>query len=410
MKYAYLVSSGSSERNYGDDIQMYAVKQLYQYMGISEKELVPITTKDLFEYSGKEYLIVPINIPFWGKYSSLSEKIIPVYLGISVLNASVAKSLKWKEFEPIGCRDQRTLEIVRSCGVEAYLNGCMSLTLPKAKNRESASKVYIVEVCEELMEAIPKELKEGAVYKKQQFWGREVTEEEALLAYDEYQREAKLVITSRLHCAVPCVAFGIPVILAMKQESFRMGWLHKLIPIYKESEFDSIDWNPQPVDVENLKELIKENAIRRLREAWDEYNLRYSISEFYEDKLRDDIYVEGMYEPVEFIKANWNKEKGHKYVIWGATQTADDLYEYIQKNYKKAELVGVIDIYNEFEIYGTRTGKLEVLEKVDSDTTVFVTAEKASEMAQTLFHQKNIKNFVICWRNRNVCVNENISV
>ncbi len=399
MKWANLIAEqNDATRNCGDDIQAYAIELLYRHMGIDYSEVVRVTSKDLFSYDGKEYLVLPLNTPFWGTYSKLSPKIIPVYLGISVLNNSVAESLRWKEFEPIGCRDQHTYEQVVKCGVKAYLNGCMSLTLPKAKDRTKADKVYIIDVCEELLSKIPPELKKDAIFKKQQYRGDDnITEQFTLSAYEEIQREARLVITSRLHCAVPCVAYGVPVILGMKNISFRMGWLHQLIPIYDQSNFSQIDWEPKPVEIEAFKKMILDNAITRLRDTWDRYYLQCSISEFYESTPLLNVIIDGMVEPVNYIKENWTQNGRHKYIIWGGTQTADDLYNYITEHYKNAELLGVVDAYRTFDFHGLPSSNLELLEKSGRDATVFVTAERASYMALQYFKKLGIQDYVICW-------------
>ncbi len=400
MKFANLITKGDKVKNYGDDMQVHAIKLLYEYMGINYSDVVRITINELFTYDGEEYLIVPINLPFLGRYPAISPKIIPVYLGISVLNSSVADSLKWKEYEPIGCRDQHTLEVARECGVQAYLNGCMTITLPKLVNRGKADKVYIIDVCDELLDKIPKELKESAIYKTQQVWGRIVTEEESLAAYAEYQQEARLVITSRLHCAVPCLAWGIPVILAMKSISHRMMWLHRLMPIYDEKSFDKIDWNPQPIDIEELKKLIKENAARRLRDTWDKYYSQYRISEIYEDSSIKDVVLDGLKEPIEYMRCDWTMKEGrYKYIIWCVVQTADNLYKYITEEYRNAELIGVIDVYKATDFHGIPTGNLELLENLDDDVTVFVATAAANLMAIQTFQRLGIKNYVICWNN-----------
>lgn len=400
MKYANLITNGHGIKNYGDDIQVHAIKLLYEYMGIDYQDVIRITINDLFTYDGKDYLIVPINLPFLGSYPKLSPKVIPVYLGISILNSSVVDSLKWKEFEPIGCRDQHTLKVARECGIRAYLNGCMTITLPKLTSRPNADKVYIIDVCDALLERIPEELKESAVYRTQQVWGREVSEEESLTAYEEYQRHARLVITSRLHCAIPCLAWGIPVILAVKSISHRMVWLHKLIPIYEEDSFDKIDWDPQPVNVEEIKILIKENAANRLRDAWNKYYPQCRVSEIYEDQAFKDVILDGLKEPVEYIKHKWTMKDGrYKYIIWGVVQTADNLYKYITENYENAELVGVIDVYKTTDFHGIATGRLEVLDNIDDDVTVFVAVSAANLMAVQTFRRLGITNYVICWNN-----------
>ena len=87
MKFANLITKGDKVKNYGDDMQVHAIKLLYEYMGINYSDVVRITINELFTYDGEEYLIVPINLPFLGRYPAISPKIIPVYLGISVLHS-----------------------------------------------------------------------------------------------------------------------------------------------------------------------------------------------------------------------------------------------------------------------------------------------------------------------------------
>ena len=90
MKFANLIIEGVSKiRNYGDDIQLYSIKLLYEYMGIDYREVVRLPLEELFSYDGEEYLILPINYPFWGgQYHPISPKIIPVifFLNFSILN------------------------------------------------------------------------------------------------------------------------------------------------------------------------------------------------------------------------------------------------------------------------------------------------------------------------------------
>ena len=76
MRFANLIVKGTRLRNYGEDIQLHAIKRLYEYMGIDYDEVVRISPNELFSYNGKEYLILPINFPLWGKYEKLSHKIM----------------------------------------------------------------------------------------------------------------------------------------------------------------------------------------------------------------------------------------------------------------------------------------------------------------------------------------------
>lgn len=399
MKYAYLKIDYEREsgrmRNYGDDIQMYAVANIYRHMGIREEDLVRITLQELFTYDGDEYLLLPISYPLFGNYIKLSEKIIPVYLAISLLSDSAIDSLRLREFEPIGCRDQYTLDLLRNKGVNAYLNGCMTLTLPKTEYTDR-NKVFIVDVCDELLPYIPERLKNGAEYLTHLVYHKYVGEAEALSFYERYQKEAKLVITSRLHCAVPCMAYGIPVVYACKAISFRSVWLQKLIPLYDIHSFADIDWDPKPLEIEPLKKQLIDNAILMIQRKKEQFESQLRISEFYEDKSFTNYEVEAMRYSMEYLRNNWKADEAREYVIWGITQTSELLYQYISKNYKNAKLVGVIDLYRKTEFHGITTEGLSLLD--NSTATVFVTVESANVMASKLMQERNYLNYVLCWQ------------
>lgn len=399
MKYANLISRGTRLRNYGEDIQLFAIENLYEYMGIPYDEVARITVEDMFAYDGEEYLLLPVNWPFWGSYDRLSDKIIPVYLGISALGDSIVDSMRFKDFEPIGCRDQRTYEICRKNGIEAYINGCMSVTLPKLE-KIRGEKVYIVDVCKELLQFIPEYIKEDAIYKTHVFYNREVLEEESARMYQEYRENARLVVSSRLHCIIPCMAYGIPVIYASKTLSTRSNWLKKIIPIYDEMNFQNIDWSPKSVEIEDLKKIMLQNAANRIKETWNKYYPKCFLTETFYDKKNNELVPEDLRESIEYMENHWDKNKEYMYIIWGITQTAESLYEYIQEKYSNATFVGAIDIYRKVNFKGVETQGIEMLDRY-KDAVVFVAAESIHAMALKVFREKQIQNYVLCWKNHN---------
>ena len=64
---------------------------------------------------------------------------------------------------------------------------------------------------------------------------------------------AKLVVTSRLHIASPCLAMGIPVILAKKHFGDRFGFIDCFLPTYTPEKYNDIDWSPSPINFEEEK-------------------------------------------------------------------------------------------------------------------------------------------------------------
>lgn len=104
---------------------------------------------------------------------------------------------------------------------------------------------------------LPDEYKDRVVYVSHETDSGEKLEERAKKLLERYGREAALVVTSRLHCASPCMAMGIPVILARKYFDPRYEWIGKYLTLYTPDLFPEIDRNPQPVELEKEKEKTK---------------------------------------------------------------------------------------------------------------------------------------------------------
>src|SRR5258708_37088752 len=78
---------------------------------------------------------------------------------------------------------------------------------------------------------------------------------------DAYRSHAKLIITTLLHCALPAIAMGIPVVVffpindetAHASDRERFSSLDGLVRVYRFEEMASVDWNPRPIDVGDIK-------------------------------------------------------------------------------------------------------------------------------------------------------------
>ncbi|WP_086229661.1 MULTISPECIES: hypothetical protein [Campylobacter] len=78
-----------------------------------------------------------------------------------------------------------------------------------------------------------------------------------------YKNKAKLIVTSALHCAAPCTAMGIPVVLIAKnQENInRFSAIKGIIPIYTYDDLKNnrINFNPKSLNIEDLKQYMLQN-------------------------------------------------------------------------------------------------------------------------------------------------------
>lgn len=374
MKFANIIFDRKERLTIGDDIQLVAIEMLYKYMGISYDEVIRISFHSLANYDG-EYVILPISFPLFGfheemKITQFSPKIIPVFLGLSTLTDVYTDEEKeyLKRFEPIGCRDEYTMQIMRKNGIMSYLNCCMTATFPRRPMDVVGDTIYCIDVQEELIPYIPEDIKKVAKFTSHTFYPSEFTEDfgpedKAKELLDEYAKKAKLIITSRLHGALPAVAIGIPVVFVKDKLSFRFLGVNSLIHIYTREEFENIDWNPTSIEYEPIKKLMLENAAERILSTKERYEKIYEVSDFFERVNSDNYHVEFYTNTIDYITNSLPKNEEFTYVLWGVTQTATMVHKFLKEKYPKAKLVQVIDKKKHLEFDGIVTTTKEVLIK-----------------------------------------------
>lgn len=282
MKYARLIFAQSvtysSTCNLGDIVQTFAIDLIYQRMGVSADDIINISVEELGSYQGEE-VILPIDGYF--KYSKAcpafptSKYIRPVFLGVHAPSKEYMRySEFWSANGPIGCRDEATMAAMRKWGYDAYLTGCMTVLFPKRVLAPKQPHVFVVDAHPAIFKYIPENLKSYTEFVSQEI-KVDLLEDKVHAAiknetitkqlYDRYRDEATLVITSRLHCAAPCIAMGIPTIVVKNGFDNRFGWIDKFIHLYTMDEFDAIDWEPAPVDLEQFKERLYHAAISMIK-------------------------------------------------------------------------------------------------------------------------------------------------
>lgn len=407
MKFANIIMTRKGRITIGDDAQLLAIENLYKYMGVDYKDVVRIPFNELATYDG-EYVVLPISFPLYG-YShgtcitQYSDKIIPVFLGYAILTDELDDDevQYLKKYEPIGCRDNFTLGVLRKYGIISYLNGCMTATFPLRDQNREYKNIYCVDISEELDRYIPESIKKQAIYREHVFLTNECPSESSELmakkVYQEYWDNAKLIITTRLHAALPCLSAGIPVVLAKDSLSYRFAFLSNYLPLYSKAEFGDINWNPEPVDMETMKSKILECSAKRVREAYDKYKDMFEISEFYEmaDTARTP-YFEAITDAIEYVKANYDRNDVFKYSIWAITQTADMVCRYIERNYPNAIFEAAIDRREGVEFHGLMSTQKEWLEK-NNESFCFVCAPAAMIESKEYFKEIGHDKYLMCW-------------
>ena len=209
------------------------------------------------------------------------KNINPLYIAFHIEKKGLVspKAIKhYKKCEPIGARDLHTMKLLQKHGVDAYFSGCLTLTLKNPFTNPKRDKIYIVDAHltsknvypwgsdHLLKKLIPKEIRDQAEYieheipdsiNKDDMYARQKYVQQNIL--NKYA-QARLVITSRLHCALPCVAFNTPAIVLFSglHTDNRYGGLKEYVHGYSSIE-DKVDFdfeNPKPkLSLEELNKL-----------------------------------------------------------------------------------------------------------------------------------------------------------
>jgi hypothetical protein len=205
--------------NLGDDIQTLAAMHFLQKKGIQPAFV--IDRERLSSYSGPACKLV-MNGWFMHDLAFFPPppQVTPIFISFHCANEVLIAShvAYFQAHQPIGCRDLHTQTLFEKHGVQAYFTGCLTLTFdPGPVERVGRYTVdvntcpYIPTVAVDLSvlgeHVLIRHDVEDAALKTNM--SQRLTVARALLA--KYQ-QAELVVTSRLHVALPCRAFRTPCI------------------------------------------------------------------------------------------------------------------------------------------------------------------------------------------------------
>lgn len=260
--------------NVGDHIQIIGCNALLKRFGVVPN--VWIDRDDEIRSVSKLSDIstrVPIVLNGWFKRNGAewppSEKLTPLFLGFHIRHFQCpelvsAESIAYlQKFQPIGCRDPFTSELLNNKGLVTYVSGCLSLTMHTRFEQEAEpTDIIVVSRDGRLLELLPSE--QGPYRYINHYTGStnfSENMEQAKRLLELYRSNAKLIITSMLHCALPAIAMGIPVIVfypindefGHQSDKERFSHLDQLTRIYTVDEMADVDWNPKPVDVSQFK-------------------------------------------------------------------------------------------------------------------------------------------------------------
>ena len=282
----------ASTENLGDYIQILACLRLLETLDLRPKIYLDRDTElanapALASCSGR--VVLPLNgwfkrtvgaDPQWPPH----DKIIPVFIGFHVRPYQCPALLEPRSIDymkahgPVGCRDPFTMRALAEKGVSTYLSHCLSLSFAKRRSDEVGDTVVVASRDREIIDVLPPEYRNNHLYVNHYMvrnaFPEYLTEAKDVLAF--YRTRARLVITTFLHCALPCIAMGIPVIAFLPRLQYdfqkasdaeRFSGLMQIASVHRFGDTAHVDWSPRQLDVEGLKETIRLDFQNRVTAA-----------------------------------------------------------------------------------------------------------------------------------------------
>lgn len=239
--------------NLGDDILSYAAKQFLPQVDyyIDREHL------DVFIPRSREHVAVIAN-GWYLHYNYTfqpSPYLYPLFIGThlskyglpfndySYIDASLVRYLQ--AYGPIGCRDSHTAKVLEERQVPSYFSGCLTLTLPKFPDITPNHNVILVDVPNSITDYVQNLLpKKNVLCKTHRLQEQEAgfewdVREKKLVEYLKLYQGAALVVTTRLHCALPCLALGTPILFITSfNEDYhtRIESFSEYFPCYSEED------------------------------------------------------------------------------------------------------------------------------------------------------------------------------
>ncbi|NTY92251.1 polysaccharide pyruvyl transferase family protein [Pseudomonas putida] len=365
--------------NVGDIVQTLAVEYLYDLLGVDSEQVIGVSKYELREYQG-EKVVLPVT-GFFNERPDMgevpfSEKIIPVFLGYHLgWGLYNSDNLEFfKKHQPIGCRDTYTQQVFSRHGVASYVCGCPTVIFPRRVEHVGRNKVFLVDTPAELDAFVPAEMwgdiekvshivpiKQTPLQKSEYLELVEYTK--SLLA--RYRDEARLVVTGRIHCALPCLAMGIPVIFTTYNMQEAYDFLLSMIKVHTPDLFHEINWNPRPVDLESVKSDFIDLAKSSICAAYASSEYAGRLDGFYRAGSGA-IYYQKERSKLEALFAGGNKE----YIIWGVGALGSKVFQLMEVYYPEVRLRICCDTFAKCDFFGSEVIRPDQLPSPDEGVIV----------------------------------------
>lgn len=388
--------------NLGESIVPEAVRQYLIQIG---EDISDISTT---QYFGNCHFDEPHRLLVTGHFGRQFEvafmknrNVMPIFISFAWKDFFLTREelSYFKSHEPILCRDEFTRNIMRRYGIEAYLFGCITLSIPTKKREQQGDKYYFVDVAERYLQIVPTSILRESVITSQNIKTENINNDVMCdlkkLAIDrltEYKNNAKLIITPKLHCMTPCIAMGIPTIAIGDNFSYRYSYIDKFIKAYSYEEFKHYNWagrynKPDLQEVKQLQLDIGKDILRGEKNV----ELMQRLDSVFMKRNRWN-YLKKMHEDIKQIE---ERTSSKEIIIWGASSGGYTVASCIKRDFPELNIAGIVDMYAK----GMFAGKVimqpeEALQK-NPNASVIISTLSGMQYAKNYLDKMNRRYFVV---------------
>lgn len=293
MKYALFEYS---TENIGDEIQSLAAKKFlprvdYYINRDYINDFSPENDEQIKIIMNGWYTHRPFNFPV--KLKQINPLLISMYINPPVKEVFSSKENVefFKKYEPIGARSIDTFEFFKNLNIESYVSGCLTLTLNKDNRISKRDFILAVDVSDEVYNKMKETAKlpiiRMGVDVNHLYMATSIRMKLAKYYLYLYQ-SAKLVVTTRLHATLPCLALETPVLNIKLPgfEEYRFRGLQDLANNMTEEEFinGNFDLNNPLENPDDYKSIRAE-----LEKICSEFTNYQSNNSFLDDTTVDEL-------------------------------------------------------------------------------------------------------------------------
>jgi len=261
-----------SSDNIGDDMQSLVLRR---WLGYSEDEIC-FFDRDFHQFNrtAKSQRVTLLINGFIGKGAlpipEFEELCVdPIFLAIhmaSVHDDNPAKMEQLRRFSPIGCRDLQSLRECKENDIPAYFGGCPTILCERADVKQDID-ILLIDVNPRNLPKIP-ENRVVHYSSNMKIPGDTPLGMRADMCLRRWEllSRARLVVTSKLHAAMPAIGMGVPVVF-IKENIVCSGRLTAFpdgFPLLSVNSRFSWDPDAHRFDVSKHRNLVEKKLIERI--------------------------------------------------------------------------------------------------------------------------------------------------